>query len=63
MAAAVESLKLDGLVGVNNSDELVEAMFKHGLVAGLEFNHPAVNILTSIEFSLNKLMCTLYFRI
>lgn len=41
---AAKSLELEGAIGVNNSEELVELIANRGLVAGVEFKHPAVSI-------------------
>lgn len=46
--SAAKSLKLDDVVGVSGRDELISTMFNRELVAGIEFNHPAVNF---CEFS------------
>lgn len=40
---AAESLELDGVRGVNTTGEIEDVMFKEELVAGVVFDHPAVN--------------------
>lgn len=40
---AAESLELDGVRGVNTTGEIEDVMFKDELVAGVVFDHPAVN--------------------
>lgn len=42
---AAKSLRLDSIVGANSSEELEAIMFNRELVAGVQFNHPAVSIL------------------
>lgn len=42
---AAKSLHLNGVVGANDTDELISKMFNREFVAGIEFNHPAVNFL------------------
>lgn len=44
---AAKSLELDGVVAVNDSEQIVGTMFSKELVAGIEFHHPAVNIYTN----------------
>lgn len=39
---AAKSLQLDGIVGVNSSEELEAVMFNQELVAGIDFQHPQV---------------------
>lgn len=39
-----KSLKLDGSVGVKTSNDIAQVMVNRKLVAGIEFEHPAVNI-------------------
>lgn len=46
VAIAAKSLELDGVVAVNDSEQLIGTMFSKELVAGIEFHHPAVNIFT-----------------
>lgn len=40
---AAESLELDGVRGVNTTGEIEDVMYKDELVAGVVFDHPAVN--------------------
>lgn len=46
---ASKSLQLDGVVGVNSSEELEAVMFNRELVAGIEFQHSSVNFCLLIQ--------------
>lgn len=40
--AVAHSLELDGVEGVNSTNEMIRVMFDRALVAGIEFKHSAV---------------------
>lgn len=42
LSNAATSLKLDGVEGVHNGSEIAAVMGNRQLVAGVQFNHPAV---------------------
>lgn len=43
LTAAANSLDLDGVEGVNSTNEMIRTMLDRALVAGIEFQHSAVS--------------------
>lgn len=44
MSEVSRSLALTGIVGVGSSNQIFDVMLNQELIAGVEFQHPAVNI-------------------